>query len=288
MADADPQLQGDTTKLDIKPADRYAVIGHPIAHSKSPIIHLLFADQTDQSISYEAMDVEPDNLSDAIETFVKAGGHGLNVTVPHKTKAMKLMDKLTPQAKLAGAVNTITRQKDGSLEGDNTDGIGLIADLRDNLKIELIDSSILILGAGGATRGILPPLLEQIPAEVVIANRTVDKARNLANAFADLGNLHACGFDDLEGRTFHLIINATSAGLKGELPPFPASIIGPATVCYDLAYSMNDTPFIAWAKQHGCKKTYQGWGMLVEQAAESFSIWRGVRPDTAPVRRQLP
>lgn len=288
MAETDTELGTSTERLDIKPADRYAVIGHPIGHSKSPIIHLLFADQTGQSIVYEAMDVPPDELNDAIETFVKAGGHGMNVTVPHKTHAMELMDTLTPQAKLAGAVNTITRLEDGTLEGDNTDGIGLIADLRDNLKIELIDSSILVLGAGGATRGILPPLLEQIPAEVIIANRTVEKARNLANAFADLGNLTACNFEDLEGREFHLIINATSAGLDGKLPPFPASIIGPKTVCYDLAYSMNDTPFIAWAKQHGCTRAYQGWGMLVEQAAESFTIWRGVRPDTVPVRKQLP
>jgi shikimate dehydrogenase len=264
------------------------VIGHPIAHSKSPIIHQLFAEQTGQSISYEAMDVSPEEFDDAIKTFFANGGHGLNVTVPHKASAMELMDQLTPAAKLAGAVNTITSLPNGKLEGDNTDGIGLIADLRDNLRIELMDSSILILGAGGATRGIVPPLLEQIPAEVLIANRTVEKARGIANAFADLGNLNACGFQDLEDRKFHLIINATSAGLQGELPPFPESIVDPDTVCYDLAYSMRDTPFIAWAKQHGCTRAYQGWGMLVEQAAESFTIWRNVRPETVPVRAQLP
>jgi len=268
--------------------NRYAVIGHPIAHSKSPIIHQLFAEQTDQTISYEAMDVAPDELEDTITAFFADGGHGLNVTVPHKSAVMTLMDRLTPQAKLAGAVNTITRLPDGKLEGDNTDGIGLITDLRDNLHIELIDSSILVLGAGGATRGIIPPLLEQIPAEIFIANRTVEKARGIANAFADLGHLSACGFDDLADRNFHLIINATSAGLQGELPPFPESIISPDTICYDLAYSMRDTPFIAWAKQHGCTKAWQGWGMLVEQAAESFFIWRGVRPETYSVRQQLP
>jgi len=278
----------DTERLQVEPADRYAVIGHPISHSKSPIIHKLFAEQTGQNIAYEAMDVEPEDLEGTVETFVKSGGRGLNVTVPHKTKVMDLMDKLTPQAKLAGAVNTISRLPDDTLEGDNTDGTGLLTDLRDNLHIELIDSSILILGAGGATRGILPPLLEQIPAEVVIANRTIDKATGLANAFTDLGTLNACGFNDLEGRKFHLIINATSAGLQGELPPFPESIIGSDTVCYDLAYSMRDTPFVSWAKQHGCTQAYQGWGMLVEQAAESFYIWRGVRPETASVRRQLP
>jgi shikimate dehydrogenase len=278
----------DTERIQLRPSDRYAVIGHPIAHSKSPTIHQLFAEQTGQSITYEAMDVPPEEFDDAIRAFFASGGHGLNITVPHKARAMELMDQLTPAAKLAGAVNTITSLPDGKLEGDNTDGIGLIADLRDNLHIELIDSSILILGAGGATRGIVPPLLEQIPAELLIANRTVENARGIANAFADLGHLNACGFADLEDRKFHLIINATSAGLQGELPPFPESIVDSDTVCYDLAYSMRDTPFIAWAKQHGCTKAYQGWGMLVEQAAESFSIWRNVRPETIPVRAQLP
>jgi len=278
----------DTQRLKLRPSDRYAVIGHPIAHSKSPTIHQLFAAQTGQSISYEAMDVPPEKFDDAIKAFFASGGHGLNVTVPHKARAMELMDQLTPAAKLAGAVNTITSLPDGKLEGDNTDGIGLIADLRDNLHIELIDSSILILGAGGATRGIVPPLLEQIPAEMLIANRTIEKARGIANAFADLGHLNACGFQDLKDRKFHLIINATSAGLQGELPPFPESIVDADTVCYDLAYSMRDTPFITWAKQHGCTQAYQGWGMLVEQAAESFSIWRNVRPETIPVRAQLP
>lgn len=280
-------MHTDTAKLEAA-IDRYAVIGHPIAHSRSPVIHKLFAEQTGQNISYTAIDVPPSDLGPALKKFFATGGRGLNVTVPHKTQVMSLMDTLTPQAKLAGAVNTITLLKNGTLEGDNTDGIGLIADLRDNLKFELIDSSILILGAGGASRGIVPPLLEQIPAEIIIANRSLDKARGLASAFADLGNLHACSFDDLERRQFHLIINATSAGLHGEVPPFPASIIRPDTVCYDLSYSMRDTPFIAWAKQHGCRRAYQGWGMLVEQAAESFAIWRGVRPETARVRKQLP
>jgi shikimate dehydrogenase len=280
-------MHTDSTKLDAT-ADRYAVIGHPVSHSKSPVIHQLFAEQTGQNIRYSAMDTEPEALEATIRDFFANGGRGLNVTVPHKTEVMHLMDSLTPQAKLAGAVNTISKLKDGTLEGDNTDGIGLITDLRDNLKFELMDASILILGAGGASRGILPPLLEQIPGEIVIANRTLETARGLANAFADLGNLNACGFDDLEGRRFHIIINATSAGLHGEMPPFPPSIIGTDTVCYDLSYSMRDTPFVTWAKKHGCKRAYQGWGMLVEQAAESFAIWRGVRPDTSVVRKQLP
>jgi shikimate dehydrogenase len=269
-------------------SDRYAVIGHPIAHSKSPIIHSLFAEQTGEDISYEAIDVPPAELPEMIAKFTAEGGRGLNVTVPHKQNALVLMDKLTDRAKLAGAVNTITRKDNGELHGDNTDGVGLIADLQENLHVELIDASILILGAGGATRGIIPPLMEQKPAELLIANRTVDKAQALSNAFVDLGNIDACGFDNLNGRHFHLIINATSAGLEGELPPFPTSMLSPDTVCYDLSYSMRDTPFIAWAKEHGCQQAYQGWGMLVEQAAESFAIWRGVRPETGEVRAKLP
>ena len=268
--------------------DRYAVIGHPIAHSKSPIIHRLFAEQTGEPVSYTAIDIPPEELEEQVTAFFAGGGRGLNVTVPHKQAVIPLLDKLTPRAKLAGAVNTIVRLDDGKLEGDNTDGVGLVTDLRDNLHIELTDASILILGAGGATRGIIPPLMEQHPAELMIANRTVDKAQALANAFADLGNLNGRGFDELEDRNFHLIINATSAGLDGTVPPFPASLIAPDTVCYDLSYSMKETPFIAWARQSGCKHTYQGWGMLIEQAAESFHIWRNVRPDTMYVRRQLP
>jgi shikimate dehydrogenase len=268
--------------------DRYAVIGHPIAHSKSPIIHQLFAKQTGEAISYEAMDVLPEQLGDTISKFAADGGRGLNVTVPHKQGAMVLMDDLTDRAKLAGAVNTITCKENGELEGDNTDGVGLITDLRNNLHVELIDSSILILGAGGATRGIVPPLMQERPAELVIANRTVDKANALANAFVDLGNVSASSFAALDRHEFHLVINATSAGLDGKMPPFPASILGSATVCYDLSYSMHDTPFVEWAKKNGCQQVYQGWGMLVEQAAESFAIWRGVRPETAEVRAQLP
>ena len=268
--------------------DRYAVIGHPIAHSKSPIIHQLFAEQTGEHLRYDAMDVPPDKLGDTINEFVSKGGRGLNVTVPHKQNALKLMDTLTERAQLAGAINTISPTDDGKLEGDNADGVGLIADLRDNLHVELIDASILILGAGGATRGIIPPLMEQKPAELMIANRTAEKARNLATAFADLGNLNARSFDQLEDRNFHVIINATSAGLEGEVPPFPNSLIAPDTVCYDLSYSMHETPFIEWAKRNGCKQCFQGWGMLIEQAAESFAIWRGVRPDTLYVRNRLP
>lgn len=269
-------------------SDRYAVIGHPISHSKSPVIHQIFAEETGEALTYEALDVAPEDLAETIATFISDGGRGLNVTVPHKQDVLPLMDTLTDRAKLAGAVNTIVCGDNGELEGDNTDGVGLVADLRDNLGIELIDASILILGAGGATRGIIPPLMEQKPAELIIANRTVDKAQALATGFIDLGNISGCGFDALADRSFNLIINATSAGLEGEVPPFPTSILGPDTVCYDLSYSMRDTPFVSWAKDNGCAQAYQGWGMLIEQAAEAFAIWRGVRPDTTEVRRRLP
>jgi shikimate dehydrogenase len=269
-------------------ADRYAVIGHPIAHSKSPIIHRLFAEQTGQEIEYEAIDVAPDELQDRIREFLEGGGRGLNVTVPHKQDVLPLLDELTDRARLAGAVNTITRNEDGKLSGDNTDGVGLIADLHSNLGVKLQGASILVLGAGGATRGILPPLFDQEPKELVIANRTIERAQQLAEDFSECGRVSVRGFDDLEDQTYDVIINATSAGLEGDLPPFPGAIIGSETVCYDLSYSMRETPFVSWAKGLGCRRVYQGWGMLVEQAAESFTLWRGVRPNTQDVLSRLP
>jgi len=268
--------------------EQYAVIGHPIEHSKSPVIHRLFAEQTGESISYEAIDVPPDELNTAITRFIALGGRGLNVTVPHKQNVLELMDSLSERAELAGAVNTIIREEDGELRGDNTDGVGLIADLRDNIRLELEDMEILVLGAGGAARGILPMLAELRPDELVVANRTLERALKIADDLADIGRIKGRAYEELETKSFDLVINATSAGLAGNVPPFPASIIGPNTVCYDLSYSMRDTPFVAWAKEHSCKTTYQGWGMLIEQAAESFLLWRGIRPTTAGVRDRLP
>lgn len=268
--------------------DKYAVIGHPITHSKSPTIHRLFAEQTGQDISYEAIDATPEELNAAVTRFIALGGRGLNVTVPHKQAVVELLDELTERAELAGAVNTIIRLDDGSLRGDNTDGSGLLRDLQDNLQLVLEDQHILVLGAGGAARGILPPLAELRPDELVVANRTLDRALEIADELADIGRIKARSFAELENLSFSLIINATSAGLQGELPPFPESIIDSNSVCYDLAYSMRDTPFVAWARQHGCKHACQGWGMLVEQAAESFELWRGIRPDTRDVRSRLP
>ncbi|MGI9308061.1 MAG: shikimate dehydrogenase [Gammaproteobacteria bacterium] len=267
--------------------DRYAVIGHPIAHSKSPIIHSLFAKQTEQDMSYEAMDVAPENLREEVLQFIKEGGKGLNITVPHKQNILAVLAKLTERAEIAGAVNTIFIGERGELIGDNTDGAGLLADLRNNLDFPVRGARVLILGAGGAVRGIIPALVEQSPDELVIANRTVDKARNLAEHFSELTHIRALGFDKLENKEYELIINATSAGLSGDMPPFPPSIIREHTLCYDLSYSMKETPFTAWAREHGGLNVFQGWGMLIEQAAESFYIWRNVRPDTRSVIEQL-
>jgi shikimate dehydrogenase len=268
--------------------DRYGVIGHPISHSKSPVIHRLFAAQTGDDIRYDAFDVAPERLEKQLKAFAKQGFRGLNVTVPHKEKIADLVDQLTDRAHLAGAVNTVIIAADGRLDGDNTDGVGLLTDLTGNLDVTLKEAHILVLGAGGATRGIVPALLGSGPRDLTIANRSIDRARELVGRFGKLGKIAPCSFDELGGQHFDLIINATSAGLRGELPPFPQSMLTADTVCYDLSYAMSDTPFVAWAKKHGARHAHQGWGMLVEQAAESFFIWRGVRPETKPVREKLP
>ncbi len=268
--------------------DRYAVIGHPIGHSKSPIIHRLFAKQTGEDVSYEAYDITEADLERRLKELVAEGLRGFNVTVPHKEHVARFVDQLTDRAHLAGAANTVTVAADGRLDGDNTDGVGLLTDLTVNLDLTLKGANILVLGAGGATRGIVPALLGSGPEALCVANRTVERAREIAARFERLGKIRACSFADLGREHFDLVINATSAGLKGELPPFPPVIISAGSVCYDLSYAMTDTPFVAWARHHGAKAAHQGWGMLVEQAAESFFIWRGVRPDTAPVREKLP
>ncbi len=267
--------------------DRYGVIGHPIAHSKSPVIHAQFARQTGHDIRYEAIDIEPRKLKKTIRRLVRDGIRGFNVTVPHKEAIADLMDANVGQAERAGAVNTVSVTSDHSLAGDNTDGIGLIRDLTHNLRVSLEGATVLVLGAGGATRGIVPALLDAGTESLTIANRTLQRAQDLADTFGNEGDIAASTFEDLANQRFELVINATSAGLQGEVPPFPPSIIGPNTVCYDLSYAMTETPFVAWAREHDCRHAHQGWGMLVEQAAESFRIWRGVRPDTGPVLRQL-
>ena len=272
--------------------DRYGVIGHPIAHSKSPVIHQQFAHQTHQDVSYEAIDIAPAVLTETLDSLISDGFKGLNVTVPHKNATLDLMDELSERAQRAGAVNTISVAAEGRLVGDNTDGIGLTRDLKRNLGISIRDKNILILGAGGATRGIIPTLLDAGPARILIANRTAERAEQLADEFgqaaAEPEAIAACQFDALADQSFDLIINATSAGLNGEVPPFPPAIIRPEVICYDLSYAMTTTPFITWAHEHGAGQAHQGWGMLVEQAAESFWVWRGLRPETAPVLAHLP
>ena len=267
--------------------DQYGVVGHPVAHSWSPFIHGLFSRETGQAMSYRLYDIAPDEFHDRIRAFFREGGRGLNVTLPHKIAAVDVADDLTSRAAHAGAVNTFAMRSDGSLLGDNTDGTGLVRDLCDNLGIVITHRRILMIGAGGAARGVMAPLLALSPTELVIANRTPERAETLARAFDKLGKTQGVGFRYVAGGAFDLIINATSASLSGEIPALPPAVVGPETVCYDMAYGKSDTPFVRWGTKLGCARALQGWGMLVEQAAESFRIWRGVRPATAPVLEAL-
>jgi shikimate dehydrogenase len=267
--------------------DRYGVMGYPVSHSRSPVIHRLFALQTGENIQYELLQVTSEKLETAVRQFQRTGGKGLNITVPHKSAAVKLCDQLSERAATAGAVNTLSF-RNGEIHGENTDGIGLLRDLALNQTFAIENSNILVLGAGGATRGIVGPLLEMQPASLCIANRTLDRAEALVEHFSRFGPISACRFNMVPvTEPYDLIINATSAGVKGETPPYPAAAVSPETFCYDLSYGLNPTPFSVWARERGAEKSVMGWGMLVEQAAESFFIWRGVRPDTAPVLRQM-
>lgn len=263
--------------------DRYAVIGFPISHSWSPFIHGMFAKQTGQSLTYTRMEVAPENLERDVREFFDSGGRGMNVTVPHKQAVCTLARFRTPRAEIAGAVNTLVPQDEGLL-GDNTDGAGLLSDLTRNLSLPIRNIRILLLGAGGAARGVLGPLLGAAPEYVEVANRSGERAIELAAEFAPLGNVHGCGFDTISSEgTFDLILNATSASLQDTIPPIPPSVIGPTTLCYDMAYGKGDTAFTRWARNAGAGRAETGWGMLVEQAAEAFFLWRGVKPDTKPV-----
>lgn len=266
--------------------DRYGLVGHPVEHSRSPLIHTVFARQTRQHLTYELIDAAPEAFETAVRGFGAAGGKGLNVTVPHKEAAFALCDEASEAATAAGAVNTISITN-GKLRGDNTDGVGFIRDVTVNQRQALAGKRIVVLGAGGAARGIIGPLLAEHPASIVIANRTIDRAEELVARFG-AAVLAAQTFAAIgEQPPFDVVINATSAGLKGESPPFPKSLVGPQSFCYDLVYGSTDTPFVVWAKSHGAARAVQGWGMLVEQAAESFAIWRGVRPDTKALLKQL-
>jgi shikimate dehydrogenase len=268
--------------------DKYAVFGNPIAHSKSPDIHRQFAEQTGQDLSYSKQLVADDGFEAAADAFFASGGKGLNITVPFKQNAYAYVARTTPRARRAGAVNTLSLEADGTILGDTTDGVGLVSDIINNLGWEIRHKRVLVLGAGGAVRGVLEPLLAQQPQHIVIANRTVDKALQLSKGFAEFGYLLGCGFDMLDEQQFDLIINGTSAGLQGDLPPLPDSLIDAngATACYDMLYGAKPTPFMQWAAQRGAKVS-DGLGMLVGQAAESFALWRGIRPETAAVIASL-
>ena len=267
--------------------DRYAVFGNPIKHSKSPQIHTLFAEQTKQSLIYTAELVEIGHFNQAIKDFIQNKGKGLNVTVPFKEDAWSCATQHSDRAQRAGAVNTLIVKPEGELFGDTTDGIGLVRDLTQNHNIQLNDKDILVIGAGGAVRGVLEALLEQQPSSLLIANRTRQKALQLAKDFSDLGNIKGCGLDEIKNASFDIVINGTSASLQGELPPLPDSLFRKNSCSYDMMYAAQATPFMQWSTKNGAAKVYDGLGMLVEQAAESFYIWRNVRPETKPVIQNI-
>jgi shikimate dehydrogenase len=264
--------------------DNYAVFGNPIAHSKSPLIHAAFAKQTEQNLTYSAECVPLDGFSQQVGDFFKKGGKGLNVTVPFKLEAFALAQSQTERAEIAGAINTLWIGKCGTLSGDNTDGVGLLRDITINQLFDIKGKKILILGAGGAVRGIVSPLLSANPQQIIIANRTLSKAAELATL--EPKTMKSCEFDDLNGETFDLIINGVSSGLHGEMPNLPNNMFKNNALAYDMVYGNQATPFMKWAEnQH--VKAVDGVGMLVEQAAEAFFIWRGIRPETLPVIKYL-
>ena len=266
--------------------NRYAVIGNPISHSKSPQIHMAFARQTDQDMQYEALLAPLDGFQSAVNAFRLQGGSGLNVTVPFKQEAYQLATDLTERARIAGAVNTFKFENDRIL-GDNTDGAGLVKDITVNLKTPITNKSILLMGAGGAARGVILPLLEQQPAELVIANRTPHKAQILQQQFAAFGRITARAYLALSGESFDIIINATSASLNDALPELPPGIFTHDTLAYDMMYSIEPTRFLNYAAQQGAQQLADGIGMLVEQEAESFYLWRGIRPETQDIIANL-
>ncbi|MES9969324.1 MAG: shikimate dehydrogenase [Candidatus Thiodiazotropha sp.] len=263
--------------------DKYAVIGNPIEHSKSPEIHRAFAEQTGEPVEYDRILGNREDFTGDVRRFAAAGGLGLNVTVPFKEQAWRLADELSPRAHTAGAVNTLSLLENNRILGDNTDGAGLVRDLTVNQGFRLQGKRLLMLGAGGAVRGVIRPLLEQQPKRIIIANRTASKAYSLANGAAVYGQVAGCGLDELEGMQFDLIINGTAAGLAGEVPSIPDTVLAKGGWCYDMLYSNQATAFQEWGYQQRAARSLDGLGMLVEQAAESFRIWRGILPETPPV-----
>jgi len=265
---------------------RYAVMGNPVAHSKSPAIHRQFAEQFGIRLEYGAIQVDPGGFEQAVGNFRASGGAGLNVTVPFKEEAFRLADRLSERAQLARAVNTLKFEPDGVIYGDNTDGVGLLCDLTQNLGLAITGMRLLVLGAGGAVRGILGPLLAAQPARFVLANRTISRAEDLAREFSTIGVIEVSGFDSVSG-AFDLVINGTAASLGGESPVLPDGVFADAALAYDLMYSDRPTVFMTRSLGQGAGRAVDGLGMLVEQAAAAFALWHGKRPETAPVLRAL-
>jgi len=265
---------------------RFAVVGHPVSHSKSPRIHEAFARQCGISLSYEAVDLDPIAFEQGVRHLQAGGVSGLNVTLPFKQAAYRLADTLTDRARLANAANTLSFVPSGEIQGDNTDGVGLVRDLEENLRVSLTDAQVLIVGAGGATMGILEPVLSAGPSRLVVANRTPAKARELVERLADATVAQACALDGIVG-TFDVVINSTAASLSGEIPSLRPDLFESAGLAYDLAYADQPTPFMRWALSAGAARAVDGLGMLVEQAAESFWVWHQHRPQTAPVIDEL-
>ncbi|MCL4157947.1 UNVERIFIED_CONTAM: hypothetical protein GTU68_041981 [Idotea baltica] len=265
---------------------KFAVFGNPIKQSKSPQIHQQFAAQFFLDISYERQEVAVDGFDHAAQEFFSADGKGLNVTTPFKDDAYQFANRLTPRARRAAAVNTLAVQDNGEILGDTTDGVGLVSDIRNNLNWQIQGKQVLVLGAGGAVRGVLETLLAESPEKLVIANRTAFKAEALAKGFADLGKVVGMGFEELGDTSFDLIINGTSTSLMGEELTLPNGIFAEGCCCYDMAYAPEPTSFLKRVEPH-CSNSADGLGMLVGQAAESFFVWTGRRPDTAPVIQNI-
>ena len=266
---------------------KYAVMGNPVGHSLSPRIHQMFAEQCGIRLEYNAIHVELGEFESAVSHFRDRAGKGLNVTVPFKLEAWQMADVRSTRAELAGAVNTLKFEENGHVFGDNTDGVGMLRDITGNLDKTVADARVLVIGAGGAVRGVLGPLLGEKPALLHIVNRTAAKARDLAKVFAEFGPCTASGLDEVTGESYDIIINGTAASLQGKVPDLPASIFSDGSLAYDMMYSKNPTSFLVWAGQNGAGQLSDGLGMLVEQAAESFALWHGVKPDTKSVIKVL-